>query len=171
MLLVLKVYETCDLTVCPARYIFFNFMYILYLNFRKISNFQAYTRQPHALSLSLHNPRLKKFESKTRSLTGALLGLVTPNCTNFRPPIYPLCIAVCYRQPTLCWISCKHYPTFCLCKPRSLYDCGSIVLVAFHLRVACSIIFTREPQQVAWQPIGQSKPCFWNENPASQPLD
>lgn len=42
MLLVLKVYETCDLTVCPARDIFFNFMYILYLNFRKISNFQAY---------------------------------------------------------------------------------------------------------------------------------
>nr|DAF00359.1 MAG TPA: hypothetical protein [Herelleviridae sp.] len=28
---------------CPL-YIFFNFMYILYLNFRKISNFQAYTR-------------------------------------------------------------------------------------------------------------------------------
>lgn len=42
MLLVLKVYETCDLSVCPARYIFFNFMYILYINFRKISNFQTY---------------------------------------------------------------------------------------------------------------------------------
>ena len=77
MLLVLKVYETCDLTVCPARYIFFNFMYILYLNFRKISNFQAYFE---LASLVLHPFRalgLKKFESKTRSLTGALLGLVT----------------------------------------------------------------------------------------------
>ena len=62
MLLVLKVYETCDLTVCPARYIFFNFMYILYLNFRKISNFQAYTSQPHSLSLSLHNPQLKNLK-------------------------------------------------------------------------------------------------------------
>ena len=41
MLLVLKVYGSCDLTVCPTRYIFFNFTYILYLNFRKISNFQA----------------------------------------------------------------------------------------------------------------------------------
>ena len=121
MLLVLKVYETCDLTVCPARYIFLNFMYILYLNFRKISNFQAYTRWPHALSLSLHNPQLEKFESKTRSLTGALLRLVTPNCTDFRPPIYPLCIASCYRQPTLCWIYYKHYPTFCLFEPRSLF--------------------------------------------------
>nr|DAH79612.1 MAG TPA: hypothetical protein [Caudoviricetes sp.] len=30
MLLVLKVYETCDLSVCPARYIFQLYVYIIY---------------------------------------------------------------------------------------------------------------------------------------------
>lgn len=146
MLLVLKVYETCDLSVCPARNIFFNFMYILYINFRKISNFQAYFELASLAFPILPHPRLDKFESKTASLTGGLLVLVITQLYGLSTTNYPLCIASCYRQPTLCWIYYKHYPTFCLCKPRSLYDCGSIVLVAFHLRVACSIIFTREPQ-------------------------
>ena len=121
MLLVLKVYETCDLTVCPARYIFLNFMYILYLDFRKFQIFKptraSLTHSPF-LSTTLD---LKNLKCKTRSLTGALLGLVTPNCTDFRPPNYPLCIASCYRQPTFCWICYKHYPTFCLFEPRSLF--------------------------------------------------
>ena len=41
---------------------------------------------------------LKNLKCKTRSLTGALLGLVTPNCTDFRPPNYPLSIASCYQS-------------------------------------------------------------------------
>lgn len=134
MLLVLKVYETCDLTVCPARNIFFNFMYILYINFRKISNFQAYFELASLAFPILPHPRLDKFGSKTASLTGGLLGLVITQLYELSTTNYPLCIASCYRQPTLCWIYYKHYPTFCLYKPHSLYDCGSIVLVAFHLR-------------------------------------
>lgn len=109
------------MTTSLYRYIFFNFMYILYINFRKISNFQVYTSQPHSLSLSLHNPRLDKFESKTTSLTGGLLGLVITQLYGLSTTNYPLCIASCYRQPTLRWIYYKHYPTFCLCKPRPLF--------------------------------------------------
>ena len=146
MLLVLKVYETCDLSVCPARNIFFNFMYILYINFRKISNFQAYFELASLAFPILPHPRLDKFESKTTSLTGGLLGLVTTQLYELSTTNYPLCIASCYRQPTLCWIYYKHYPTFCLCKPRSLYDCGSIVLVAFHPSGSLFNNFTREPQ-------------------------
>lgn len=129
---------------CP-RYLF-NFMYILYINFRKISNFQAYFELASLAFPILPHPRLDKFESKTASLTGGLLGLVITQLYGLSTTNYPLCIAFCYRQPTLCWIYYKHYPTFCLCKPRPLYDCGSIVLVAFHLQAAYSIIFTREPQ-------------------------
>lgn len=106
-------------------------MYILYINFRKISNFQAYFELASLAFPILPHPRLDKFESKTASLTGGLLGLVITQLYGLSTTNYPLRIASCYRQPTLCWISYKHYPTFCLCKPRSLYDCGSIVLVAF----------------------------------------
>lgn len=63
-----------------------------------------------------------------------LLGLVTPNCTDFRPLNYPLCIASCYRQPTLCWIYYKHYPTFCLCKPRSLFIAVGQQLSTWHFK-------------------------------------
>ena len=55
-----------------------NFMYILYLKFRKISNFQAYLISNWYLILTNHPediaslpPQLRKLECKTRSLTGA----------------------------------------------------------------------------------------------------
>ena len=51
------------------------------------------------------------------------------------PPILSvprLCLILKVRPGLLREHSYKHYPTFCLCEPRSLYDCGSIVLVAFH---------------------------------------
>lgn len=104
MLLVLKVYETCDLSVCPARNIFFNFMYILYINFRKISNFK-----PHELaSLFLQSflyLGLMNLKCKTRSLTGALLGLVTPNCTDFDHKLSALySILLSVNQPSVGFI-------------------------------------------------------------------
>lgn len=70
----------------------------------------------HWASLT-HSPYL----STTLSYVWFCWDWSTPNCADFKPLNYPLCIASCYRQPTLCWISYKHYPTFCLCEPRSLF--------------------------------------------------